>query len=136
MTQEALEREFLADPPGIADLDTWIETAAADWPSQKCVVKARVCAAEIAANLLEHGGHGEGPRRLQVRLSQTLEGVALDLADDGLPFDPTDRPPSGRETLSSATPGGRGLQAVKGLAKTLSYRRDSDRNHLHLTFEP
>ena len=134
MTPAPVCREFAADAAGVAALDDWLEIATAAWPCQGALLKARVCAAEIAANVMEHGSPPGRTAVIEARLSADGEGVLLELTDDGVAFDPT-RPaiaPVG-ETLQSATPGGRGLRTVQGLAKALAYRREGDRNRLSVT---
>ena len=133
MTSAPVRREFTADAAGVAALDDWLETATVDWPCQGAVLKARVCAAEVGANLIEHGSAPDRAAVIEVRLSEDAEGVLLELADDGAAFDPTRFPPApDGETLQSATPGGRGLRAIQGLAHALAYRREDGRNRLSL----
>ncbi len=132
MTPAPVHREFVADAAGVAELDDWLEAATRAWPFQGSVLKARVCAAELAANLMEHDAEPGRRARLQVRLSAEEDGVALELVDDGRAFDPTRPAAAGGETLQAATPGGRGLRTVQGLARTLEYRREDARNRLLL----
>ena len=137
MTPAPVCREFTADAAGVAALDDWLETVTAAWPCRNAVFKARVCAAEAAANVMEHGSEPGRTAVIEARLSPDGEGVLLELADDGLAFDPT-RPapaPAG-ETLQSATPGGRGLRTIRGLARSLAYRREDGRNRLVLEIGP
>ena len=59
--------------------------------------------------------------------------IRLEIADTGGPFDPTSVPPP--PPMSLETPrGGRGLQLVKSLARSLQYRRDGGRNVLVVEF--
>ncbi len=133
MAPQPVNRDFTADADGLAELDDWIERATADWPSGEPVLKARVCAAELAANLMEHGSGPAGPARLSVRLAAEGPDVRLELTDNGRPFDPTEWHASAvRETLQTATIGGRGLRTVHGLSRELHYSRREGRNHLSL----
>jgi anti-sigma regulatory factor (Ser/Thr protein kinase) len=52
----AKTRSFAAAPDRIVELDNWIERTGAAWRVPEDVLfRGRVCVAEIAANLLEHG---------------------------------------------------------------------------------
>jgi anti-sigma regulatory factor (Ser/Thr protein kinase) len=128
-----VSREFTAHAQGLAELDDWIEAATAGWPCGEALLKARVCVAELAANLMEHGCDASSPARLGVRLEPLGKDIRLELSDDGRPFDPTQwRPAAARETLQTAAIGGRGLRTVHGLAREMRYERRDDRNHLSL----
>ena len=130
MNPAPVSLDIEATGQGLGVLDDWIETVTAGW-SPAGVMKARVCAAELAANLLEHGSDPAHPARLCLRLSAGPEGVVLEMTDDGRPFDPTTPlPDSGEGDLATATLGGRGLRAVHALATRLDYRREDGLNRL------
>ncbi len=82
---------IIATPDGICALDGWIERIGASWRLPGDVVfRARVCVAEVAANLMEHGcTNAEGERMTVV---MRADGAALDmeLRDTGRAFDPTE----------------------------------------------
>jgi serine/threonine-protein kinase RsbW len=136
MIPQPVSLEIEADGRGLGMLDDWIEDVTAGW-SPLGVMKARVCAAELAANLLEHGSEPERPARLTLRLSPRPDGVLLEMTDDGRAFDPT-APLSEPVTddLTTATLGGRGLRAVQAMALALDYQREGGLNRLtvHLPY--
>ncbi len=133
MTPRSVHREFLADAAGVDEIDRWLEEETQGWPCAAAMLKARVCAAELAANVMEHGSGPGRPARIQMSLSAEDGDVVLEIVDDGAPFDPTRPVAAVSETLEAAAPGGRGIRTVQGLASTLAYRREDGRNRLRLT---
>jgi anti-sigma regulatory factor (Ser/Thr protein kinase) len=128
---ETINRDFRADADGLADLDDWIERSTAGWRCGASLMRARVCAVELAANLMEHGSGRTSAALLNVRLWPEAGGMRLELTDDGAAFDPTlPRPAPAPATLETAAIGGRGLRTVRGLARELRYRRENGRNHV------
>jgi anti-sigma regulatory factor (Ser/Thr protein kinase) len=128
---EPISRDFRADAGGLAELDDWMERSTAGWRRGASLMRARVCAVELAANLMEHGSDRAAAALLNVRLCREADGVRLELTDDGLAFDPTlVRPDPAPASLETAVVGGRGLRAVRGLAKELRYRRENGCNHV------
>lgn len=86
-------------------------------------------AEEILANIVQYGGP-RGPIRL--RVSRDDAGLTLRFEDDGSPFDPT----SPRAPALPPSPGGRGLALVQRTARSLSYRRDGERNLRVVEIDP
>jgi anti-sigma regulatory factor (Ser/Thr protein kinase) len=108
-----------------------VERVTASWQvDPKPVFRLRVCLAELAGNIVEHGGGDAGP--IAVTLASEAEGLAADIVDGGLAFDPTTQPATPPAALADTTPSGRGLLTVHRLAQNLAYRRAGGRNHLHL----
>jgi anti-sigma regulatory factor (Ser/Thr protein kinase) len=125
---------IVATADGISELDDWIERICASWDLPADVVfRARVCVAEIAGNLMEHGGALITGDRLTVELRQDGIGLEIELTDTGLAFDPT-APVAG--TSSAENVGGRGLRLVRAYAATMSYRRAAGHNILRLRVTP
>ena len=64
---------------------------------------------------------------------QKAAGVALDIFDDGEPFDPRGAPDSGRPPSGTRpAPGVVGIQLVKKLVDDFAYERIAGRNHTRL----
>ena len=51
--------------------------------------RARVCVAEIAANLLEHGSAHPGRDEIKLSLQQRGPAIEVEISDTGREFDPT-----------------------------------------------
>jgi len=119
----------------VAAIDDWIEEAGRTSDADKrAIFAARLCVAELAANVLEHGGVGPDGR-ISVTLSFDGDGIAVAFADTGAPFDPTApvRKP-GNLNESTTAPlsafGGRGLALIRSFASDLVYRRDGNLNRM------
>jgi len=122
-------RSIVATADAISELDGWIERVGMSWRVPTAVVfRARVCVAEIAANLLEHGRARPEGDTLTVELRQDGPGLAIELTDTGRAFDPTAWVPG---TASPDSVSGRGLRLVRAYA-AMSYRRAAGQNILRL----
>jgi anti-sigma regulatory factor (Ser/Thr protein kinase) len=125
---------IIATADGISELDGWIERISASWrvPGE-VVFRARVCVAEVAANLVEHGRASPDGDRITVALRQDGTAVEIELTDTGRAFDPT-APAAG--TSSPDGLGGRGLRLLHAYATAMSYRRAAGHNILRLRVLP
>lgn len=122
---------FQAGPEGISAVDAWVEEIGQRWRvDEKVSFRARLCIAEIAANVVEHGAISE-PAEFTVTLRRRGTDLDVEFADSGQPFDPTAAadisPP---QSIESARIGGLGLHLVRSFASDLTYRRDGSHNHL------
>jgi anti-sigma regulatory factor (Ser/Thr protein kinase) len=126
-------RSFVPAATTISDLDGWIERMGAAWGVAADVVfRARVCVAELAANLLEHGRVRHEGDEMTVTLRP--DGAALDIVvtDTGHAFDPTAR----SDGTARDGFGGRGLRLLRAYATAMIYRRDGGHNILRLRVAP
>ncbi|MCC6779635.1 MAG: ATP-binding protein [Hyphomicrobiales bacterium] len=117
----------------IAAIDDWVELVGARWGlPPRTVIGARLCVAELAANVLEHAAPGPSDR-LTVILRRLDDGLAVEVIDTCAPFDPR-RATAASEpaSIAEALPGGRGLKLVRAFARSLSYRHSEGRNHVSL----
>jgi anti-sigma regulatory factor (Ser/Thr protein kinase) len=128
-------RSFIVTPPGIAAIDRWMEDVGAKWQglAEDVLFRARVCVAEIAANVLEHGCVHPGRDEITVALHRVGPAIQIELSDTGRKFDPTPPLPGLREPDAV---GGRGLRLVHAYASAMSYRREGERNLLVLRVGP
>jgi len=138
MTVAAAEtRTFRVSPEAISAVDTWIEEVGNRWGlDERTAFGARLCVAEIATNVLEHGGGSSAqPAEIAVTLRRRGDGLDIGIADSGRPFDPRTKPDAALpETLEEAAIGGLGLRLVRAYASEIDYHHDGVRNHhrLHL----
>jgi anti-sigma regulatory factor (Ser/Thr protein kinase) len=79
---------------------------------------------EVVANLVRHGARSDGQTSLTLELVLQDDTVQLTFLDDGVPFDPRDRPdPAPARDLEHAQVGGRGLMLIRSVSKDLQYSR-------------
>jgi anti-sigma regulatory factor (Ser/Thr protein kinase) len=127
-------RTFRATARDISEADSWIEDVGRRWgTAEKATFGARLCVAEIAGNVLEHGGASAEPAELGVTLSRRGQGLDVEITDSGRPFDVTaspDRPLA--RSIEEAQIGGLGLRLVRSYASDISYHHDGVRNRLKL----
>ena len=80
--------------------------------------------------------HGRGPHSAGGTIAVALgwrTGLRISFVDDGQPFDPLAfRGPDLEEATEERGIGGLGIHIVRSLVHQARYRREGDRNHLHL----
>ncbi|MFW7342223.1 ATP-binding protein [Pollutimonas sp. H1-120] len=120
----------------------WLESIAERerWPT-RLAFKLSLCLDEALSNIVMHGfpSTRDGSPRPHISLSvlQADGSIAIDIADNGIPFDPTQRAsPELSATLDDARIGGHGLRLMRHYLQNIEYRRDTDWNRLRLTATP
>jgi anti-sigma regulatory factor (Ser/Thr protein kinase) len=119
-------RTFSVTVEGVAAVDSWVEHVAAQWGlSERAVFGARLCIAELAANVLEHGAARSSNDSIVVRIDRLRDGIEVEFLDSRQPFDPT----APRSIANApAHSGGRGLVLLQAYAHDLTYVADGDYN--------
>ena len=93
---------------------------------------ARLCIAELANNVIQHG-FVTPDDQITVTLYSSRESLEIEFQDTARAFDPLSV--SGRPAHSEAYEGGRGLMLIKSYASDLRYWHDGRSNHVKLTFQ-
>ena len=90
---------------------------------------------EVVANVVCHGTMPNRRTTLSLEVALEDDAVRLTFLDDGVPFDPRERPdPTPAVDLEHAEAGGRGLMLIRSVARTLEYARTPEgRNRLTVT---
>jgi anti-sigma regulatory factor (Ser/Thr protein kinase) len=126
-------RSFIATQDQLSEMDGWIEDVGVRWGvAEDIVFRARVCVAEVAANLLEHGRAQADWDEISVTLRPSGATLAIEISDTGRAFDPT----GAAEAPGPDTQGGRGLRLLRAYAASMTYRREGARNILSLRVVP
>src|SRR5690606_36795408 len=98
--------------------------------------KLGLCLDEALTNVLLHGFEGrEGDSDKHIRLTVMQEGqkVLIDIIDNGLPFDPTQKKLAPlAATLDEADIGGHGLRLMRHYLQDIQYFRTEQHNHLRM----
>ncbi len=125
-------RTFASSREDVAAIDDWIETLGPQWDeSERTMFRVRLCVAELAANVVEHGIPQSGDDDIVVTLRQAGDAIEIEFVDARGPFDPT-RGAARPDTGGLIMPGGRGLMLINAYATDLSYRRDGIHNRTTL----
>ena len=89
---------------------------------------------EIVSNVIKYGQASDGENAIGVSLVLDAGVLTIDIADDGIPFNPIDaKPPDLDLPITERPVGGLGIHIVRALTETIDYRRDRDRNRLTMT---
>jgi len=111
----------------VAAMDTWVEQVASRWDvSEKTVFGVRLCIAELAANVLEHGIARGDDDQIVITIDRRLDGIEVEFLDSRQAFDPTAAMSS--KNMVAANGGGKGLVLLKAYACDLSYVTDGNGN--------
>jgi anti-sigma regulatory factor (Ser/Thr protein kinase) len=117
----------------VGAIDNWIERIALQWgESERTVFRTRLCVAELAANVVEHGIARSGDDRIVVTLRHIGDGIGVEFQDSCGPFDPTAEAVALKPPLESEGPGGRGLMLLRAYAKDIAYSNDGTCNRVIL----
>ena len=128
-------RTFAAAPEGIAAADAFLRDIGNDnGIPERIVFRARVCVAELAANILEHGQTQSDTNSFTVTVAwDGTETLDLEFADTSRPFDPT-RPEAVPHDPDCELASGRGLRLVQALPARSRYSHDGKLNRTRLEF--
>ena len=91
---------------------------------------------EIITNVIRHGFRDDEVHHIDVSLTIGDEAVQMTVEDDGLAFDPLQRPDPVPTSLEAAPLGGLGILLVRRLSRSVTYERTSEgRNRLVATID-
>ena len=98
------------------------------------IFKVNLILDELATNIVSYGGTAgrRGPE-IEIDILCREEEVVIEIRDDGRPFNPlNDAPPAPRigGDTAAAPVGGLGLQLVKSMVDSLSYRHEDGLNQV------
>ena len=92
-----------------------------------------LCLEELVANTIAYGYSDTAPHEIEVQLQCDGAALAIDITDDGSPFDPTLAPvPDVDAALEDRPIGGLGIHLVRTLMDEVAYRRDGGLNRVRL----
>lgn len=123
-----------SDLAELARVNSWVNEFGERWhvPPQT-VQRLDLCSSEVVTNIVMHGRPGSG--EIALRLDRQPELLALEIQDDGPPFDPRSTPdPEPATSIETAQVGGWGIAIVKRFSDDVHYVRSDGRNRLTLLF--
>ena len=88
---------------------------------------------EHLTNIMNYGYEDGRVHEIRVRLALEGESLAVEVEDDGKPFDPLQRPPPDTTIPLEARPiGGLGIHLIRKSMDEVRYRRERDKNILSM----
>jgi len=93
----------------------------------------QLAANEIVTNVILHGYDDQREHAIVVRLVANAGEVAIEVEDDGRPFDPSSAPAPRLDLPLEERPlGGLGVHLARRVTDAIEYRRQDDRNILRM----
>lgn len=117
------------------ELCSWIENARAKWNiSKELSNKMDICVEEIFANIL-HYAYSDKVGMFEVELKKTEANIILEFQDEGVVFNPLDKPdPNLHLPPDKKALGGLGIYLTKKMSDDVVYKRENNKNILTIIF--
>lgn len=102
--------------------------------SPKSLFQVKLALEEVVVNAISYGSDGQHGHRILLNLSQQDHTLSVEIIDNGIPFDPLQKPPPDFESSLEDRPvGGLGVYLVRQMMDSVTYQRDGEWNRLRLT---
>lgn len=110
----------------LAEEDGWPETLA---------FRVGLILEELALNVIRYGHDQEGLHEVDIRIFSGADGLTIEMADDGRPFNPlADAPaPDVDASMEDRRVGGLGIHLSRSMTTEMRYRREDGKNCLTMT---
>jgi anti-sigma regulatory factor (Ser/Thr protein kinase) len=97
--------------------------------------KILLCVDELITNIIAHAYTDHEEHAVSLECSVMEDRISLELRDDGIPFDPTEKnkPTVLLKTIEDTPIGGLGIHLVMTLMDHVEYEREGDYNVLRAT---
>lgn len=127
--------ELSADMAGLEKADrTLDEFAVAVQLPEATLFHVRLVLEEILMNVISYGSDGAKVPDVQLNMEQKDGTLSMEIADNGIAFDPLQLPPPDLDAEIDDRPiGGLGIFLVRELMDSVAYRRDGEWNRLMVT---
>jgi anti-sigma regulatory factor (Ser/Thr protein kinase) len=111
------------DLSAVGQASEWLRTLGAEaGVAADDIYRIDLCAAELLTNIVSYGYDDQRAHEIELALTVHYSEVALEIADDGRPFDPVAHPSARPATsLAEARWGGWGLRLVRQFADECRY---------------
>jgi len=112
------------------DASLWLrETGKACGLSPEDMFRVDLCVSELVTNIVRYAGTEPGAGTIDISTSIDKERVAVEVRDNGRPFDPLSVAAlMGASTLADAVVGGYGIHLVRSFAHEVRYDRCGGEN--------
>jgi anti-sigma regulatory factor (Ser/Thr protein kinase) len=100
----------------------------------KTVFRINLVMDELLTNAISYGYRDRSQHEIRIKIHAEDGKVAVDIIDDGAPFNPVDEAPAPdlESEVDDRQIGGLGLHLVRNMVERVGYARDDVRNHLTL----
>lgn len=144
MKESALKKNDLMHGPltlvvinrldALREMSAWLETALRHLGMQEDLIfNFDVCANEAVTNIISYAYPEHGMHKITLRLSMQEQALALEIKDDGMPFNPLARPPHVQPAnLEEAAIGGLGIDLIRSFMDECHYARVHQHNILKM----
>lgn len=88
---------------------------------------------ELFSNIIRYAFEDKQEHIVDIRLVFSGSEIEIEIADDGIPFNPLGYEIGAITDPASSDAGGMGLTLVRAFSSKVSYQRNSGRNHLKIT---
>jgi anti-sigma regulatory factor (Ser/Thr protein kinase) len=124
------------DLSAIADASLWLrETGKGHGLSGEDTFRLDLCLSELVTNIVSNAGTEPGAGVIDIRARIDDESVAVEVRDNGSPFNPLAAAFRGASPLADAAVGGYGIHLVRSFAQKVGYERCSGENVLTFVVE-
>jgi serine/threonine-protein kinase RsbW len=114
-----------------SELDTF--AAQHSW-STKSLFQIKLAVEEVVVNTISYGFGNQPVPRIVLKLRQTDAQVTVEVSDNGMAFDPLQKPvPDLDASLEDRAIGGLGVYLVRQLMDQVTYARQGEWNQLLMT---
>lgn len=127
--------ELLADMAGLEKADKALdELALAVQLPEQTLFQVRLVLEEVLMNVISYGAGDSAVPHVQLNMAQKDGTLSMEIADNGVAFDPLQLPAPDLDAEIDDRPiGGLGIFLVRELMDSVTYRRDGDWNRLVVT---
>jgi anti-sigma regulatory factor (Ser/Thr protein kinase) len=127
--------ELLADMAGLEKADKALdELALAVQLPEETLFQVRLVLEEVLMNVISYGAGDGAVPHVQLNMAQKDGTLSMEIADNGIAFDPLQLPAPDLDAEIDDRPiGGLGIFLVRELMDSVTYRRDGDWNRLMVT---
>jgi anti-sigma regulatory factor (Ser/Thr protein kinase) len=124
------KRAFGVSVGDVTAIDTWVEDVTARLGvTEQMAFRTRVCIAELAGNVLEHGIGPAENDQIVIAIDRPDDGIKVEFLDTRGAFDPTAKSAAAL-SADPSSPGGRGLVLLHAYADDMNYANDGTYNRL------
>lgn len=116
----------------IRPMSEWLEARLREMGiADDLVFKFDLCANEAVTNVISYGYPQGGEHQIELLLSLDGDALTLEIIDDGVAYNPLERPPHEQpQDLEHASIGGLGVDLIRKMMDECHYSRSDGRNVL------